>query len=100
MKYLQSLKKEEWKCGRDSRRLGRDGVVFSEHYGLWVDADALGGVVRLVDSDETIRDLKHVVSQRDDDELSVLGLLLQRKKRVIFILTFTILMKTNNILPS
>lgn len=85
MKYLQSLKKEKWKCGRDSRRLGRDGVVFSEHNGLWVDADALGGVVRLVDSDETIRDLKHVVSQRDDDELSVLGLLLHRGRKESFL---------------
>lgn len=50
--------------------------MFSEHDGLWVDADTLGGVVRLVDSDETVCDLKHVVPQRDDDELSVLGLLL------------------------
>lgn len=55
--------------------------MFSEHDGLWVDADTLGGVVRLVDSDEAIGDLKHVVSQRDDDELSVLGLLLHRERK-------------------
>lgn len=55
--------------------------MFSEHDGLGVDADTLGGVVCLVDSDETICDLKHVVSQRDDDELSVLGLLLRQRRK-------------------
>lgn len=32
----------------------------------------------LVDADETVSDLKHVVPQGDDDELSVLCLLLRR----------------------
>lgn len=34
-----------------------------------------------VDADEPIGNLKHVVSQRDDDELSVLGLLLEEVRR-------------------
>lgn len=40
---------------------------------LVVDGDALGHVVDLVDADEAGRELKHVVAQRDDDELRVLG---------------------------
>lgn len=47
-----------------------------EHNGLGVDSHTLGGVVSFVDADETIGDLKHVVPQGDDDELSILGLLL------------------------
>lgn len=81
VKYLQSLKEKKKKKKEvegDSSSSGRDGVVFPEHDGLWVDADALGGVVGLVDPDETIGDLEHVVSQRDDDELGVLGLLLKK----------------------
>lgn len=49
-----------------------------EHDGLGVDSHTLGGVVRLVNADEPVGDLKHVVPQRDDDELSVLRLLLHR----------------------
>ena len=44
--------------------------------GFGVDAHALGGVVRLVDADQPVGDLEHVVPQGDDDELGVLGLLL------------------------
>lgn len=36
---------------------------------------ALGHVIDLVDADETGRELKHVVTQGDDDELSVFGAL-------------------------
>lgn len=63
---------------KDSGGLSGDGIVLSEHDGLGVDSHALGGVVSFVDADETIGDLKHVVPQGDDDELSVLCLLLQR----------------------
>lgn len=45
--------------------------------GFGVDGHVLGGVVCLIDADETVGHLKHVVPQGDDDELSVLGLLLQ-----------------------
>ena len=34
-----------------------------------VDCDALAAVLRLVDADEAIGHLKHVVAQRNDDEL-------------------------------
>ena len=36
-----------------------------------VDSDRFGAVVRLVDAHKTVGQLKHVVSQRDDDELSI-----------------------------
>ena len=36
-----------------------------------VDGDALGGVVRLVDADQPVRQLEHVGPERDDDELGV-----------------------------
>lgn len=49
-----------------------------EDDGFGVDSHALGGVVCFVDADEPVSDLKHVVPQRDDDELSVLCLLLQK----------------------
>lgn len=52
-----------------------------EHDGFGVDSHTLGGVVRFVDTDESIGDLKHVVPQGDDDELSVLCLLLHRWNR-------------------
>lgn len=35
-----------------------------------VDGNTLGRVARLVDADQTVRELKHVRPQRDDDELS------------------------------
>lgn len=56
---------------------GGDCVVLFEDDGLGVDSHTLGGVVSFVDADETIGDLEHVVPQGDDDELSVLGLLLK-----------------------
>lgn len=49
-----------------------------KHDGLGVDSHTLSGVVSFVDTDETISNLKHVVPQRDDDELSILCLLLHR----------------------
>lgn len=55
--------------------------VLFKHDGLGVDSNTLGGVVSFVDADETISDLKHVVPQGDDDELSVLGLLLHGEMR-------------------
>lgn len=63
--------------------LSRDSIMFFKHNGLGVDSHTLGGVVCFVDSDETICDLKHVVSQRDDDELSILSLLLQTEGKTI-----------------
>lgn len=57
--------------------------MFFKHNGLGVDPHTLGRVVRFVDSNETICDLKHVVAQRDDDELSVLSLLLQTEGKKI-----------------
>ena len=48
-----------------------------EYDGLGVDSNTLRGVVSFVDADETVSDLEHVVPQGDDDELSILGLLLQ-----------------------
>lgn len=48
-----------------------------EHDGLGVDSHTFGGVVSFVDADETVGNLEHVVPQRDDDELSVLRLLLR-----------------------
>ena len=41
-----------------------------------VDGNALGHLVDLVDTDEAVGKLKHVVAERDDDELGVLGALL------------------------
>lgn len=58
---------------------GADGIVLLKHDGLGVDPNALGGVVSFVDADETVSDLKHVVPQGDDDELSILRLFLQRQ---------------------
>lgn len=52
-------------------------IMFSKHNGLWVDSHTFGCVVCFVDADEAICDLKHVVPQRDDDELSILCLFLQ-----------------------
>lgn len=54
-----------------------DGIVLSEGDGLGVDPHTLGGVVGFVDANEAIGNLKHVVPQGDDDELSVLGLFLE-----------------------
>lgn len=52
-----------------------------EHDGFGVDSHTLGGVVSFVDPDETISDLKHVVPQGDDDELSILCLFLHRDEK-------------------
>lgn len=60
--------------------------MFLEHNGFRIDSHALGGVVSFVDADETISDLKHVVPQGDDNELSVLGLLLCRDETKIMTL--------------
>lgn len=63
--------------------------MFLKHDGLGVDSHTLGGVVSFVDADETISNLKHVVPQRDDDELGVLCLFLCRqedKKGTILVL--------------
>ena len=46
------------------------------HKGAGVNCDRLGGIVRLVDADQAVRQLKHVVAQTDDHELRVLGPLL------------------------
>lgn len=45
---------------------------------VWVDGDTLGTVVRLVDTYQAVRQLKHVVTQADDDKLGILGPLLDR----------------------
>lgn len=63
------------------------GLHLSEHNSFGVDGHILGGVVCLIDANESISHLKHVVPQRDDDELSILGLFLQSfgqvKKRTL-----------------
>lgn len=60
---------------------GSDGAVLLKHNGLGVDSDTLGGVVSFVDTNESISNLKHVVPQGDDDELSILCLFLQKEKQ-------------------
>lgn len=73
MRRVKGLEKwwtNEWLPS--SRRLD-----LAQDDGFGVDGHVLGGVVRLIDADEPVGHLKHVVSQGDDDELSVLGLLLQ-----------------------
>ncbi len=62
----------DWECLSSSHRLD-----LTQDDGFGVDGHVLGGVVCLIDADETVGHLKHVVPQGDDDELSVLGLLLQ-----------------------
>lgn len=64
-----------WSCdGREATRLptrlrpppslaGGDGEC------LRVNGDCLGGVLSLVDTHQPVGQLKHVVAQRDDDEL-------------------------------
>lgn len=54
---------------------GRDLDVF-ENNGFGVDSHVFSRVVCFVDADQAVGHLKHVVPQRDDDELSVLGLFL------------------------
>lgn len=58
--------------GKHSCRLN-----LSEDDGFGVDGHILGGVVSLVDANETVGHFKHVVPQGDDDELSILGLFLK-----------------------
>lgn len=65
--------------------LCRDGIVFPEHDCFGIDSDTFGCVVCFIDADETIRNLKHVVPQGDDDELGVLCLFLQKEKHVLII---------------
>lgn len=66
--------------GADTSLLSSDSLVFLKHDGLGVDSHTLGGVVSFVDADETIGNLKHVVPQRDDDELGILCLFLCRQE--------------------
>ena len=47
---------------------------------MGVDGDTLGAVVRLVDADEAVSTLKHLIAKRDDDELRVLRSLLKNTK--------------------
>lgn len=42
----------------------------------WIDCHALGCIVCFVDPNKPVRQLEHVVPQADDDELRVLGSLL------------------------
>ena len=46
-----------------------------------VDGDAFGAVVSLVDPYEAVGQLKHVVPERDDDELGILCSLLKKTKQ-------------------
>jgi len=61
-----------WRCTRGGIAgggcWGRDNKVG------WVDGDRARAVVSLVDADEAIGQLEHVVAQGDDDELGVAGL--------------------------
>lgn len=75
------MKGEKNRRHNDYSRLSSDSIVLFEHDGFGVDSHTLGGVVSFVDADETISNLKHVVPQGDDDELSVLCLLLYRNKQ-------------------
>ena len=43
--------------------------------GAGVDGDRLGGIVSLVNANEAVRQLKHVIAQADYDELRILGAL-------------------------
>ncbi len=58
------------------------GLLFSQ--GLlrsefpWVDGHRLGAVIRLVDAYQTVGELKHVIAERDNDELSILCALLEK----------------------
>lgn len=61
-----------------SSGLSSDSFMLLKHDGLRIDSHTLGGVVSFVDADKTISDLEHVVPQGDDDELSILCLLLHR----------------------
>lgn len=45
---------------------------------VWVNGDTLGAVVCLVDPNQAICQLKHVVTETYDDELCILGPLLNR----------------------
>ena len=48
-----------------------------------VDGDTLGTVIRLVDPDQAVCQLKHVVTQTYDDKLCILGPLLNRWREQI-----------------
>ena len=50
---------------------------------VWVDGDTLGTVIRLVDPNQAVCQLKHVVTQAYDDELCILGPLLSRWREQI-----------------
>ena len=52
----------------------------------WVDGHCLGAVIRLVDADQSVGELEHVVAERDNDELSILGALLEKLIKIIMIL--------------
>ncbi len=69
----QTIRTNEWLLSLSSSRR----LDLAQDDGFGVDGHVLGGVVRLIDADEPVGHLKHVVPQGDDDELSVLGLLLQ-----------------------
>lgn len=49
-------------------------------YLVRVHCDGLGGVVCLVDPYQPVSQLKHVVTETDDDKLGVLGPLLRGKR--------------------
>lgn len=46
-----------------------------------VDGDTLSAVMSLVDPNEAVSQLKHVVTQTYDDELGVLGAFLEQKTK-------------------
>ena len=52
-----------------------------------VDGDTLGAVVRLVDPDEAIGTLEHLIAKRNDDELRVLRSLLKKTQNITTSLT-------------
>jgi len=52
------------------RRGSGHGVVL-QCDGVWIDGDGLGAVVSLIDSNQSVGQLKHVVTQRYYDELRI-----------------------------
>lgn len=72
---------------KDKRKLRIFVVLSSCNFNIFednrfgVDSHIFRGVVSFVDADQAVSHLKHVVPQRDDDELSVLGLFLRERER-------------------
>ena len=60
-------------------RVSVDGLQWDVEF-VRVDGDTLGAVVGLVDADEAVSTLEHLIAKGDDDELRVLRSLLKNTK--------------------